>query len=156
MSATGTIRIDRPIDELAELLSIRPADWLVPFVRIAAYTGEAAAGRSVHVPSPPGHRQISVELFQTASGDGYSEIVVPIRWRTAGFDWVPPAYAGRLILRRASSGSTEVTLEGSYALPATAFEERHATASEVATQATVLTLLRSFRVAVEEQARQTG
>ena len=154
--ATGTIRIERPIDELAELLSVRPADWLVPFVRIAAYNGEAAAGRAVDVPSPPGHRQISVELFSSAAADDFGEFVVPIRWRTSGFDWVPPAYAGRLILHRASGDATELTLEGSYALPSTATEERHASATEVATQVTVLTLLRSFRVAVEEQARQTG
>lgn len=154
--ATGTIRIERPIDELAELLSVRPADWLVPFVRIAAYSGEAAAGRSVHVPSPPGHRQISVELSSSAAGEDFGEYVVPIRWRTSGFDWVPPTYAGRLILRRASNQATDLVLEGSYALPSTAIEERDASATEVATQVTVLTLLRSFRVAVEEQARQTG
>jgi len=154
--ATGTIRIERPIDELAELLSVRPADWLVPFVRIAAYSGEAAAGRAVHVPSPPGHRQISVELFSSDSGEDSGEIVVPIRWRTSGFDWVPPTYAGRLILRRASNQATDLVLEGSYALPSTAIEERDASATEVATQVAVLTLLRSFCVAVEEQARQTG
>lgn len=153
--STGTIRIERPFDELSELLSFRPADWLLPFVRIAAYTGEAAAGRSIHVPSPPGHRQISVELSTPANGED-GEITVPIRLRTSGFDWVPPAYAGRLILQRFSNHECDLTLEGSYALPSTASEERHAHASEVATQVTVLTLLRSFQVAVEEQARQTG
>ncbi|HJR19517.1 MAG TPA: hypothetical protein VJ922_07335 [Actinomycetota bacterium] len=156
MSATGTIRIERPFDELAELLSIRPADWLVPFVRIAAYAGEAAAGRSIHIPSPPGKRQISVELFPVAAGDGYEELVVPLRWRTAGFDWVPPSYAGRLFLRGISNRVSEITLDGSYALPASALDQRHALATQVATQATVMTLLRSFQVAVEEQARQTG
>ena len=156
MSATGTVRIERPFDDLAELLTIRPAEWLVPFVRIAVYTGEAAAGRSIHVPSPPGKRQISVELSIPAAGDGYRELVVPLRWRTAGFDWVPPSYAGRLLLRRVSSHTCDVTLEGSYALPAGVDDEPHALATRVATDATILTLLQSFRSAVEEQARQTG
>ncbi|MGH2785623.1 MAG: hypothetical protein ACRDJ1_10190 [Actinomycetota bacterium] len=156
MSASGTIRIERPFDELAELLAVRPADWLIPFVRIAAYAGEATAGRSVQIPSLPGKRQISVDLLPLVAGDGFQELVVPIRWRTAGFDWVPPSYAGRLFLRRLSHNVSEVTLDGSYALPSTVNDERHAHATQVATQATVMTLLRSFQVAVEEQARQTG
>ena len=156
MTTSGIIRIDRPFDELAELLSLQPADWLVPFLRIAAHAGEASAGRTLRVPSPPGSRRISIELLTPEGGDHMSELVVPIRWRTAGFDWVTPSYAGRLYLRRVSARSSEVVLDGSYVLPIGVTDGAHAAAAEVAIQVTVSTLLRSFAVAVEEQARQTG
>ena len=156
MSTSGTIRVDRPFDELAELLSIRPADWLLPFLRIAAHAGEATAGRALRIPSPPGSRRIAIELLTPEGGDRISELIVPLRWRTAGFDWVTPSYAGRLHVRRLSARSCEIVLDGSYILPAGVTDGAHAAAAEVAVHVTISTLLRSFAVAVEEQARQTG
>jgi hypothetical protein len=153
--AAATIRIDRPFHEVAGLLSARPADWIVPFVRIAAHVGEASAGRSLQLPSPPGSRQIAVELLQPVSVEGEAEMVVPLRWRTAGFRWVPPSYAGRIIVRRKSSRCCEILLEGSYALPDDALDQKDAAAAFLATKATIATFLRAFRSAVEEQARET-
>lgn len=154
MTGSGTIRIDRPFDELAELLSARPSPWAEPFLRIAAHTGEAAAGRSVGEAVTPGSKQLSVELLAAVAGDDPDELVVPVRWRTAGFQWVPPAYAGRIVVRRIAPEACEMELDGSYALPDTARNSADAAAASVAAEATVLTFLRSFRDAVEEQARQ--
>ncbi len=156
MSASGTVRIDRPFDELAELLSARPADWIVSFLRIATHAGEAAAGRSLRLTSPPGSRQLTVDLLPAVPGDDRDELVVPLRWRTAGFHWVPQSYAGRIVVKRVSGRACEMLVEGSYALPPTVLDLADAEAASVATEATVATFLRSFRVAVEEQARQTG
>ena len=155
MSASGTIRIDRSFDDLAELLSARPADWVVPFLRIATHAGEAAAGRSLRLSSPPGSRQLTVELLPAIARDD-GELVVPLRWRTGGFHWVPSSYAGRIVVRRVSARACEMLVEGSYAVPPTVIDLADAEAASVATEATVATFLRSFRVAVEEQARQTG
>jgi hypothetical protein len=149
-----TIRIDRPFEELAELLSARPSDWIEPFLRIAAHAGEAAAGRSVSEAAAPGSKHLAVDLLAAVPGENADELVVPVRWRTGGFRWVPPAYAGRIVVRRISSEMCEMELEGSYALPDTARDRDDAAAASVASEATVLTFLRSFRDAVEEQARQ--
>lgn len=149
------MRIDRPFDEVADLLSARPADWIVPFLRIATHAGEAAAGRSVRLTSPPGSRQLTVDLLPAIVAPGEEELIVPLRWRTGGFYWVPPSYAGRIVVRRVSSLSCEMFLEGSYALPDSARDRADAEAAAVATEETLATFLRSFRVAVEEQARAT-
>jgi hypothetical protein len=156
MSPTGTIRIDRPFDDLVELLSARPTDWVVPFLRIATHAGEAAAGRSLRLTSPPGSRQLTVDLLPPVPGHDPDELVVPLRWRTAGFHWVPPSYAGRIVVRRVSGHACEMLVEGSYALPPTVVDLSEAEAASLATEATMATFLRSFRIAVEEQARQTG
>ncbi|MEX2555768.1 MAG: hypothetical protein WEB06_09060 [Actinomycetota bacterium] len=156
MSPTGTVRIDRPFDELAELLSVRPADWVVAFLRIATHAGEAAAGRSLRLTSRPGSRQLTVDLLPAVPGDDRDELVVPLRWRTAGFHWVPSSYAGRIVVRRVSARACEMLVEGSYALPSTVIDLSDAKAASLATEATMATFLRSFRVAVEERARQTG
>ena len=156
MTTSGTIRVDRPFDELAELLSVRPGDWLVPFLRIATHAGEATAGRALQIPTRPGSRRMAVELFTPEPGDRMSELVVPIRWRTSGFEWITPSYAGRLVLRRISARSCEIMLDGSYVLPAGVTDGAKAAAAELAIHVAVSTLLRSFAVAVEEQARQTG
>ena len=156
MSASGTIRIDRPFDELVELLSTRPADWVVPFLRIATHAGEAAAGRSLRLTSPPGSRQLTVDLLPAVPGEDRDVLVVPLRWRTAGFHWVPQSYAGRIVVKRVPGRACEMLVEGSYALPPTVLDLADAEAASVATEATIATFLRSFRVAVEEQARQTG
>lgn len=156
MTTSGPIRVDRPFEDIAELLSLRPGDWLVPFLRIAAHAGEAMAGRTLHSPARPGSRRISIELSNPEPGDRMSEMVVPIRWRTSGFDWVTPAYAGRLVLRRVSARSSEIVLDGSYVLPRGVTDGALAAVTELAIHVTVSTLLRSLAVAVEEQARETG
>jgi hypothetical protein len=155
LSASGTMRIDSPFEDVAELLSARPADWIVPFLRIAAHAGEAAAGRSVRLTSPPGSRRLTVELLDPTLSPDEEELVVPLRWRTDGFRWVPPSYAGRIVVRRVSSRACEMLFEGSYALPGSARDRADADAAAVATEAALATFLRSFRVAVEEQARET-
>jgi hypothetical protein len=147
--------IERPFDEVADLLSARPAGWIVPFLRIATHSGEAAAGRSVRLTSPPGSRHLTVEILPATFGPGEDVLVVPLRWRTGGFNWVPPSYAGRIVVRRVSPSACEMLFEGSYALPDTAHDRADADAAAVATEATLATFLRSFRVAVEERARET-
>jgi len=139
---------------MAEILSTRPPDWMVPFLRIAAFAGETAAGgggRLAADEAPP--RRVLVDLLDPPHGGDPSERLVLLRWRTYGYRYVPPSYAGRLVIRGGIDGSCEVTLEGSYALPDTAEGEDDAHAAAVATSVMVTTFLRSLREAAEEQAR---
>jgi hypothetical protein len=155
MTSSEAIQIQRPFEDVADLLASRPADWIEPFLRIAVHSGEAAAGRSVEAAPQPGSRHLAVELLPAVPGTDQSELLVPLRWRTGGFHWVPPSYAGRIVLRRVSFDACEMVLEGSYALPGSARDRSGADATSVAAAATVATFLRSFRAAVEEQARES-
>lgn len=155
MSGSGAISIDRPFEELADLLSSRPADWVVAFVRIAAHAGEAATARSLGLTSSSGSREIHVELLRPLPGTGENEMVVPLRWRTSGFRWVPPTYAGRLVVRTVSPTACEIELDGSYALPPSVEDDAGAEAAAIANRAAVATFLRSLRAAAEERPRQT-
>ena len=152
MQAGGTT-IARPIDEIAEILETRPPDWMVPFLRIAAYAGERAASGMDSVAPASASRRVLVELVSSASGDDPAERIVLIRWRTYGYRHVPPSYAGRLVIRSDAEGSCEVSLDGSYALPDAARGEADAAATARASSVMVSTFLHALREAAEEQAR---
>lgn len=152
MSDRQSTSIDRSLEDLVEILSARPADWVVPFLRIAAHAGEAAAGRSLGQSSPPGPRLVTVELGDPIEDD-LDEVVVPLRWRTSGFRWVPTSFAGRVAIHRLSAGGSLVRMEGSYVLPDSTSGPAATHAASVAVEATIATFLRSLRAAAEEQAR---
>ena len=152
---THILRVDRPLEDLAELLGHRPADWLASFGSIAVHAGEAAAGRG-NAPASRGPRRVktvSVELGDLPPDDDFARVDAAIIWRTSGFRWAFPSFDGRITAVGETSSSCIVTLEGSYELPAAASTEAGREAASVAAETAAATLLRTVRDAVEEQVR---
>jgi len=151
----SSLRVERSLEDVAEILGARPADWLLPFARIAVHAGEAAGDRrsSVVTRGPRRTRKVTIDLTDLPPADETDELEVAISWETTGFRWVFPSFAGRIVARREDAGCV-VTIEGSYREPVAAFEGQGTDAASVAATASASTLLHVVRTAVEEQARQ--
>jgi hypothetical protein len=146
------LEIERPIEELTRLLGTRPSDWLLPFLRIAAQAGDEAGRRATHfVPELSRELAAHVEISDAALADdaGLDEVSFPVRWRTAGYAWIARRFTGEIRVRRRGSGSAELSISGTCEPPT---GPAHGPAT-IANRALVVSLLRTLRDAVEEQAR---
>lgn len=150
-----SLRVDRPLEDLAEILGTRPSDWLVPFARIAVHAGESAGDRRAEEISrgPRRTRDVYIDLTDLPPGDEPDRVDFAIAWETTGFRWVFPSFDGRIVAVR-DEGGCVVTLEGSYREPAAAEGPAGREAASAAASASAATLLNVMRTAVEEQARQ--
>ena len=150
-----SLRVDRPLEDLAEILGARPSDWLLPFARIAVHAGESAGDRRAEeiVRGPRRTRHVQIDLTDVPPGDEPDRIDFAIVWETSGFRWVFPTFDGRIVAVR-DEGGCVVTLEGSYREPVAAEGPAGREAASAAATASASTLLNVVRSAVEEQARQ--
>jgi hypothetical protein len=148
-------RVERPIEDLAEILGARPPDWLAPFASIAVYAGEAAAERrsGAGLRAPADARSVSIDLRDLPAPDDSEHVDAGVQLHTHGFRWAFPAFEGRIVLERESAGSCVVSIEGSYDLPPAAAEPDGRARAALAAESIVAVLLRTLRDAVEEQAR---
>lgn len=150
-----SLKVERPLEDLAELLGTRPSDWLMPFARIAVYAGESAGDRRAEEISrgPRPIRHVQIDLTDLPPGDEPDRVDFAIVWETSGFRWVFPSFDGRIVAVREEDGCV-VTIEGSYSDPAAASGPAGKEAASAAASASATTLLNVVRAAVEEQARQ--
>lgn len=146
--------IDRPIEDLAEILGSRPSDWLVPFASIAAHAGEAAGERRAEAITrgPRRARRVTIDLADVPAGDETDRIEFAFTWETSGFRWVFPFFEGRIVAARDATGCV-VSIEGSYRDPSSAEGPGGPEAAAFAADTSATTLLNTLRAAVEEQAR---
>lgn len=147
--------VERRIEDLAEILGARPADWLEAFARIAVHTAEAAGERAAGTfgRGRSEERHVTIDLTDAPADDDTDRIDATLHWSNDGFRWVFSSFDGRLVARRGSPTTTEMILEGTLEYPDAAAdpaarERAHATA-EAAIRQLLLTLCR----AVEEEAR---
>lgn len=151
---TKTIRVERSLEDLADLLGSRPPEWLAAFASIAAHTGDAAGARSAGVlqHSPQRRvRRITIDLTDVPQNDDPARVDAGVHWETSGFGWMFTAFEGRFVAARETDFSCTVSIEGSYKRSGTAPADVDAVA--VAADTAVSMLLTTLRDAVEEQAR---
>lgn len=145
----ATTRVHCRLDELAELLSHRPAGWLRPFLRIACHEGEALATRLEARLGPARlAKRVVVDLGPRVKQDG--SIIVPLHWHADGYRALFPEFEGRFVLRPLGRNLSEVTLDGTYDPPGGVIGDlvdrliAHRAAERFA-----VTLLENLRAAVE-------
>jgi hypothetical protein len=150
-----SLKVERPLEDLAELLGSRPPDWLVPFARIAVHAGESAGDRRAEeiARRPRQTRHVQIDLTDLPAGDEPDRVDFAFLWETSGFHWVFPSFDGRIVAVRDENGCI-LTIEGSYRDPASAAGPAGNEAASAAASATATTLLNLVRTAIEEQARQ--
>jgi hypothetical protein len=159
MSETGAfvptisheVRIDRSIEDLAELLGHHPDDWLSRFASIASNAAETEALRLHGGPRGNDARNVNVVVGDPGLDDesALDRLSIPLRWETSGYRWFFRVFEGRIALFGLPAGSCIVRLEGSYAgRPGGDRSEQR-----LAAEAGAATLLRLMREAAEEQAR---
>lgn len=149
-----SMKVERSLEDLAEILGSRPPDWLLTFANIAVHAGEAAGERRAEAMTrePRRARHVTIDLTDCPPTDENDRIDFACRWETSGFRWVFPAFEGRLVAERDDSGSL-VSIEGSYAEPSSTGDPGGEAAVSFAADVAATTLLNVVRVAVEEQAR---
>ena len=150
-----TITVERRIEDLAELLGARPAEWLDAFARIAAHTAEAASERAAGTfgRGRSGERHVTIDLTDAPQGDEPDRVDAALRWTNEGFRWIFSSFEGRLTARRASPTTTEIVLEGTLHYPGSAAGEAARRRTHDAADAAINQLLLTFCRAVEEEAR---
>lgn len=150
-----TMRVERPIEDLAEILGSRPPDWLVPFASIAVHAGDAAGARRAGTSErgPRRARRILIELSDPPVADDSDRIDAALHWRTTGFRWAFAVFDGRIEVTRESPRSSTVSLEGVYEPPRAAVGPEGEALAAHAAGITLAVLLRTLRDAVEEQVR---
>jgi hypothetical protein len=152
---TKSIRVERSLEDLADLLGSRPPEWLVAFASIAAHTGDAAGARRAGLLKQPSQRRvrrITIDLTDVPQNDDASRVDAGVEWETSGFGWMFTKFEGRLVAARESDYSCTVTIEGLFEYSrssGTADPEAVAAAADTA----LSMLLTTLRDAVEEQAR---
>lgn len=154
LAATAAVRCK--LDELAEILSHRPADWLRPFLRIAYHEGEALATRLEAKLGPVRlAKRIVVHLGDPFTDDG--SVVVPLRWEAAGYRALFPVFEGRFVLRPLSREFTEVAVEGAYDPPGGLLGDIvDRSVAHRAAERSVVNLLDNLRAAIESRATAEG
>jgi len=148
-----SIRVERSLEDLADLFGSRPPEWLVRFASIAVHTAEAAGARragALIAGGPRRVRRIAIDLSDVPQVDDASRIDAGVRWETSGFRWAFSSFEGRVVARRESSEVCTLALEGTYAKPTSAGDRD---AVSAAADAALSMLLTTLRDAVEEQAR---
>jgi hypothetical protein len=152
-----SIRVERSLEDLADLFGSRPPDWLVAFASIAVHTGDAAGARRAGVLKQSTRRRVrrvTIELTDVPQNDDAARIDAGVVWETSGFHWMFSQFQGRIVAARDSEFSCTVTVEGSYGRsPSSGAADREAAAAAAAADTAVSMLLSTLRDAVEEQAR---
>lgn len=145
------ITIDRPIEDMAELLGSDADDWLGRFASIASNTAETAARRVHGGPAAGDVRTVTFTVGDPRIDDdpALDHLTVPIRWETSGYLWLFRAFEGNIALYGLPAGGCLVRLEGSYAGRAGSV----GAAQAMAARSGAGTLLKLVREAAEEQAR---
>lgn len=152
---TKTIRVERSLEYLADLLGSRPPEWLLPFASIAVHTAEMGAQRrtGMSLKRPSRTRRISIDLTDVPQNDEIARVDVGVLWETRGFAHIFTSFEGRIVATRDSDEACTVALEGSYAPPKGRPGRHDHAAATAAAEAAIETLLSTLRDAVEEQAR---
>lgn len=146
------IRIERSLEDLADLLGTRPPDWLVAFASIAVHTGDAAGARRAGVTQPPTMRRvrrITIDLTDVPQNDDAARVDAGVVWEASGFPWIFSRFEGRIVATRETDYSCIVSIEGSYEPQLSGDQD----ATSAAVETAVSMLLSTLRDAVEEQAR---
>jgi hypothetical protein len=149
-----SIRIERSVEDLADLLGTRPPDWLVAFASIAVHTGDAAGARQAGVTQPPTSRRvrrITIDLTDVPQNDDASRVDAGVVWEASGFPWMFSRFEGRIVAMRETDYSCVVSIEGSYEAPRSGSTDTRAASAAIETAVSML--LSTLRDAVEEQAR---
>jgi len=150
--------IDCEFIDVAEILTYRPSDWMLPFFRIASQEGEvvgaalrAALKMGRQGPTPP--REVTIEFDDPEQVLG-GAIALPFRWRATGYPALFKVLNGRLVIWSPSQGSSKLAFEGVCDLPAGVTDDvLGATVATQAAEAAARSLLERLTVAIEEDAR---
>lgn len=147
-----------PLEDVADLLTHQPSDWLDPFLRIAAHLGDAEGaslaktlGRSVA--TSDSDRRVHIVVRGRRVPPGTSETTLPFRWHTEGYGTVFPVLDGRFVLERVAPRETAVAVEGRVTPPDTLTDPAGRIIVRRAAMATAARLLASLTTALEELAR---
>ncbi|MCA1831358.1 MAG: hypothetical protein LC750_01180 [Actinobacteria bacterium] len=144
--------------DVAEIVTHRPSDWMLPFFRIASEEGDQigvglrSAMRStlVKASSP---KNVHVEIGEPRQVVG-GAIEVPFRWRATGYQSLFSMFDGRLVVWASARRKTQLAVEGVSDVPAEITDDvLGATAAMRATEAAARSLLSKLKVALEELLR---
>jgi hypothetical protein len=147
-----------PLEEVADLLTHQPSDWLEPFLRIAAHMGdkEGAALASTlgrEMGQTGGERNARIVVRGRRVPAGVTSSTISFRWYTDGYHTVFPMLEGRFVLERLPDAQTAVMIEGRLTPPDTLTDPAGRIIARRAAMATSARLLTSLRAALEERSR---
>jgi len=152
------ITIDRPVDEVYQLLSHDETEWLQPFLRLAAHRGEQA-GADLRARLKPGlsaraegPRTVDVTLGRPTVLVEGNAIEIGIHIETNGYRCVFTTLEARMLISKAEEDKTSLSLLGAYREPepVTGGIDDSLVAQHAA-QTTVRVLLDNLRVAMESE-----
>jgi hypothetical protein len=152
------VTIDRPVDQVYQLLSHDETEWLQPFLRLAAHRGEQA-GADLRARLKPGlsaradgPRTIGVTLGRPTVLVEGNAIEIGIHIETQGYRCVFPKLEARLLISKSGENKTSLSLVGGYGEPEpfTGGIDDSLVAQHAA-QTTVRDLLDNLRVAMESE-----
>ena len=152
------VTIDRPVDEVYQLLSHEETEWLQPFLRLAAHRGEQA-GADLRARLKPGTasraegpRTITATLGRPTVLVEGNAIEIGIHVDTNGYRCVFPSLEARMLLSKSDEDKTSLSLLGAYGEPEpmTGGIDDSLVAQHAA-QTTVRDLLDNLRVAMESE-----
>ena len=152
------ITIDRPVDEVYQLLSHDETEWLQPFLRLAAHRGEQA-GADLRARLKPGlfaraegPRTVDVTLGRPTVLVEGNAIEIGIHIETNGYRCVFTTLEARLLISKAQEDKTSLSLLGVYEEPQPLTGGiDDALVAQHAAQTTVRVLLENLRVAMESE-----
>lgn len=143
------------LEDLAEVLAVRPSDWLEAFIRIAAEDGEAVGARVA--PSACGsgvyrERGVKASLGDPESLNDGRVVLIPLRCAVTGMRYVFSRFEGRLAMWPVTPHVTALTVKGAYDAPSGGPVDL--VAMRRAAEATMASLLSNLRAALQEMARE--
>ena len=152
------VTIARPMDEVYQMLSHDDAEWLQPFVRIAAHKGEKAGGDlrarlQAHVEEQVDQpRVVTITVGEPSMLVEGAAIEVPIHLELTGYSNVFSAFHGRLLVSEAEPNRTMVTLGGTFQPPTSMTGALDDTlVAQHAAQTAMRDLIDNLRIAMEDE-----
>ncbi|HLW16362.1 MAG TPA: hypothetical protein VKV69_03260 [Actinomycetota bacterium] len=152
------VTIDRPVDQVYQLLSHDETEWLEPFLRLAAHRGEQSGadlrarlkpGLSARIDGP---RTVDVTLGRPTVLVEGNAIEIGIHIETNGYRCVFTALEARLLISKSEGDKTSLSLLGAYREPEPLTGGiDDALVAQHAAQTTVRVLLDNLRVAMESE-----
>jgi hypothetical protein len=156
------VTIARPLNDVFRLLSHDDAEWLRPFIRIAAHKGERAGAELRSRLQPRDHaregrpRVVTVDIGPPSVVVEGGAIELPMHLELTGYGCVFATLDGRLVLSEAPEG-TSLTLAAGFEPPATMGSDLDdARVAQHAAQTAVRELIDTLRIAMENESSVKG
>jgi len=157
------VTIARPMDEVYQLLSHDDAEWLQPFIRIAAHKGEKAGGdlrarlRSQAEQPSDQPRVVTITVGAPSVLVEGAAIEVPVHLELTGYSNVFSLFHGRLLVSEGEPSHTTLTLNGTFQPPPSMTGALDDTlVAQHAAQTAVRDLIDNLRIAMEDESSMKG